>query len=363
MTHTQQTLLKSSRKMAFVGMLGLMLMTSVTSTQSAQASHVSKPSSNLVAESLGQLPRSIAQAVRRDLSQRLSISLREIKLVRSTPETWSDGCLGLGGAAESCLQALVEGWRVEVSANQQTWIYRTDKTASVIRLEPQSTAASMPRLVSQRLLRKVAKDVRVPMTRLQVVEAKSATWDGCLGIFTPGQACTKIALQGWQVIISGNNRSWVYHLDQNGNQIAQNSTASSSRGGLMPSFISEQNKPQIESNVILRSIVSGDLAGRVTQTMLTTDGAITQLTTAPNIRSRPVVIKRLSQQELEQFQQVLQAQRFPNLNGLSYLSEAALADYPTTTLQGVGSLTQYVDLEATRLPKALQQVIQAWTKL
>ena len=131
----------------------------------------------------------------------------------------------------------------------------------------------------------------------------------------------------------------------------------------MPSFISEQNKPQIESNVILRSIVSGDLAGRVIQTTLTTDGAITQLTTAPNIRSRPVVIKRLSQQEIEQFQQALQSQRFLNLNGLSYLSEAALADYPTTTLQGVGSLTQYVDLEATRLPKALQQLIQAWAKL
>ncbi len=364
MTRTQQTLLKSPRQMAVLALTGLMLMTSTgVSNQSAMASHVSKQSSNLVAaESSVQLPRSVEQAVRQDLSQRLNIPPQDITIVSFTPQTWSDGCLGLGGAAESCLQAQVEGWRVEASANQQTWIYRTDKTANVIRLEPQSTAA-MPPIVSQRLLRQVAKDVRVPVARLRIAEVKSAIWDGCLGIFTPGRGCTKIALQGWQVIVAGNKRSWVYHLDQDGNRMAQNPTASGSRGGLVPAFILEENKPPIEPNVIFRSIVSGDFTGKVTQITLTTDGAITQSIMAPNIRSRPVVIKRLSQQQIEQFQQVLQAQRFLNLNGLNYLTEAVLADYPTTTLQSAGSLTQYVDLETTHLPKAMQQVIQAWTKL
>lgn len=364
MIHPQQNRLKSPRQLAVVALTGLMLITSTgVLTQSALASHVSKPLSNLVAAELSvQLPRSVEQAVRQDLSQQLNIPQRDITIVGFTPQTWSDGCLGLGGAAESCLQAQVEGWRVEASANQQTWIYRTDKTANVIRLESQSKV-SLPSIVSRRLLRQVAKDVRVPVARLRIAEVKSAVWDGCLGIFTPGRGCTRNVVQGWQVIVVGNNRSWVYHLAQDENRMAQNPTASGSRGGLVPSFIPEENKPQIEPNVIFRSIVSGDLTGKVTQITLTADGAITQSITAPNIRSRPVVIKRLSQQQIEQFEQVLQAQRFLNLKGLSYLTEAALADYPTTTLQGAGSLTQYVDLETAYLPKALRQVIQVWTEL
>lgn len=362
MTYTRQNLLKSPRQLAVVALTGLMLI-AIGATQSALASPDSKQFSNRVAvKPIVATTLPIELAVRRDLSQRLNIPPRDIKIVRFTPQTWSDGCLGLGGATENCLRAIVEGWRVEVTANQQTWIYRTGKTANVIRLEPQSTA-SLPAIVSQRLLRQVAREVRVPVIRLRISEVKSAVWDGCLGIFTPGRGCTKIALQGWQVIVAGNNRSWVYHLDQDGNRIAQNPTASGSRDGLVPSFISEEDRPQIESNVIFRSTVSGDFTGRVTQTTLTADGAITQLIMAPNIRSRPVVIRRLSRQQVEQFQQMLEAQRFLNLNGLKYLTKPVIADYPTIALQGAGSMTQYVDLETTHLPRAFQQVIQAWTKL
>ncbi len=364
MTHLKQKILHPY-KIAAVALTGFMLMTSTgISTHAAMALQPFQHSLGLIAAKPSvPLPRSVKQAVLRDLSQRLNVPLREVKLVGFTPQTWSDGCLGLGGAAESCLQAQVEGWRVEASANQQTWIYRTDKTANVIRLEPQSTGEGLPPIVSQRLISAVAKEVRVPATRLQIAHVKAAVWDGCLGIFTSGrQACTKIALQGWQVVIASSNRSWVYHLDQDGSRIVQNPTASGSRGGLVPTFI-PQPKPEIEPTVIFRSTISGDFVGKVTQVTLTTDGAITRLVTAPNVRSRPVVIKRLSQQQIEQFQQTLQTQRFLNLNGLRYLSKPVIADYPTITLQGMGSVTQYVDLETTHLPNALRQVVQAWDKL
>ncbi|MEK7604610.1 MAG: hypothetical protein AAB442_02340 [Patescibacteria group bacterium] len=49
--------------------------------------------------------------------------------------TWNDGCLGLGGPAESCLQALVPGFRVEMLAQGKTYLYRTDKTGVVVRAE------------------------------------------------------------------------------------------------------------------------------------------------------------------------------------------------------------------------------------
>lgn len=360
MTQPKQKKLQSPCRLAAVALTVFMTSAGI-STQAVLASQ-SQHSLGLIAVKPSSLPRSVEQAVFQDLSQRLNIPLRDIKLVGFTSQTWSDGCLGLGGAAESCLQAQVEGWRVEASANQQTWIYHTDRTAKVIRLEPSETGEVLPAIVSQRLLRTVAKEVRVPATRLKIAHVKSATWDGCLGIFTPGRACTRIAIQGWQVVIASSDRSWVYHLDQDGNRIAQNPTASGSREGLVPTFMPQTN-PESEPTVVFRSTISGDLIGKVTQTTLTTDGAITRLVSAPNIRSRPVVIKRLSQQQIKQFQQVLQMQRFRNLNGLRYLSTPVIADYPTITLQGMGSVTQYVDLEITHLPSGLREVIQAWDTL
>jgi hypothetical protein len=73
--------------------------------------------------------------------------------------------------------------------------------------------------------------------------------------------------------------------------------------------------------------------------------------------------KRLSQQQLQQFEQVLQQQQFPNLNGMRYLTSAALADYPTTVVQAMGSTVAYIDLEQDSLPQSLQTIIRAWNQL
>jgi hypothetical protein len=228
---------------------------------------------------------------------------------------------------------------------------------------PESGETTLPKEVGQRLLKKVSADVKIPAAELKILAVRSAVWDGCFGVFTPGIACTKIAISGWQTIVTGRNSSRVYHLNRDGNRIVQNPTASGSRGGLVPSFIPEQNKQPIESEIVFRSIVSGDLSGKVTQMTLTNDGAITQFIIAPNIRSRPVVVKRLSQAEVKQFRQLLEEQRFQNLNNLRYLTSAAFADYPTTTLQTIGTTAQYIDLEKRNLPGAFQQVIQTWEKL
>ncbi|MCS6814719.1 MAG: hypothetical protein NZ772_14290 [Cyanobacteria bacterium] len=82
-------------------------------------------------------PVQLIQAVRQTLSQRLGISPDKLRLVASQPRTWSDGCLGLAQADEICTQALVPGWRLEFTNGQQRWIYRTDMTGRLVRLEPQ----------------------------------------------------------------------------------------------------------------------------------------------------------------------------------------------------------------------------------
>lgn len=76
-----------------------------------------------------------AAAARRDLATKLGVDESSIVIMLIEEKTWSDGCLGLGGPAESCLAALVDGFRVEMEAKGKTYVYRTDKTGGNIRAE------------------------------------------------------------------------------------------------------------------------------------------------------------------------------------------------------------------------------------
>jgi hypothetical protein len=76
-----------------------------------------------------------AAAARADLAAKLGISERSVVIMLVEEETWSDGCLGLGGPAESCLAALVDGFRVQMEAQGKTYIYRTDKAGVAVRAE------------------------------------------------------------------------------------------------------------------------------------------------------------------------------------------------------------------------------------
>ncbi len=79
----------------------------------------------------------VAQAVITDLSKQTGIPKEKLKITRYSRQTWSNGCLGIAKPDEICTQALVEGWRVVVSGNNRTWVYRSDRNGRIVRLEPQ----------------------------------------------------------------------------------------------------------------------------------------------------------------------------------------------------------------------------------
>jgi hypothetical protein len=83
------------------------------------------------------LPASPAVAARKDLANRLSIEERFITITGIEETEWTDGCLGLGGPAESCLQALVPGYRIEMFAQGKVYLYRTDQSGLAVRAETQ----------------------------------------------------------------------------------------------------------------------------------------------------------------------------------------------------------------------------------
>lgn len=370
--HLQSLLNRQPQTAWSLALLSLVLCSAAFSTGAQTVAMASTPTGRVIPTQVSQpnssttrLPQQVSRRVRRDLAQRFQLAQRDLKVVRFSRETWPDSCLGLAAPNQRCAMATVEGWRIELTNGQQNWVYRTDLTAKVIKLETQDTASLPPQLVD-RLFETIAREAKVPANTLKVIESQPKTWDGCMGIFAPGRMCTRIGISGYRVIVMGDRQSWIYHLSQDGSRIVQNPTASGSGIQITPSFLpAEAQPPTPTRDIVFQMTVSGGLRGDTTETILTTDGTLYRRSTSmqASVNSAPTLIKRLSQQQVQQFQQLLLQQRMPNLDGMRYLTSAALADYPTTVVQAMGSTVAYIDLEQDNLPKSLQTILQAWKRL
>ena len=72
------------------------------------------------------------------LADQLGVAPDAIAVVSAEPTEFSDGCLGLGGPDESCLQAITPGWIVILSADGQEYEVHTDETGTQVRVADSS---------------------------------------------------------------------------------------------------------------------------------------------------------------------------------------------------------------------------------
>ncbi|WP_346290873.1 hypothetical protein [Sphaerothrix gracilis] len=356
----------------------LVLLVAGGSAIAAQASSLqSAPTSTI---QLTQTPantspvRLLTRRIQQDLAQRLNVSPSSLQIIEATPQTWPDQCLGLARPNERCRGGEVRGWQVQVASAQQMWTYRSDRFGTRLKLEPLAAAPDFGTgdfsiETSQRLLQAVAEQVNQPIDRLSVLEVQSATWDGCLGVYQPDLACTAIALAGFRTLVSDGQTVWVYHLSEDGEQIAQNPTASGAQLPLLVSFmpVEESLSPDddLGVEVVFQSQLSGDLAGSVQRTVLMADGQLYREQIRPLDGGQPVreQIATLSAEEVDAFRRQLEQHRFSNLNRTRYLTEAAFADYPTIRLQTPYASVDYIDLAIEQLPSDLKAVITLWDDL
>lgn len=70
------------------------------------------------------------------LASELGVAEADIEVVSAEATEFSDSCLGLGGPAESCLQAITPGWTIMLEAEDQTYEVRTDETGQQARTAP-----------------------------------------------------------------------------------------------------------------------------------------------------------------------------------------------------------------------------------
>lgn len=82
-----------------------------------------------------QLSTAIGHIVLQYASKHTRVPSSKLDLVEVQPQTWSDNCLELAEAEASCKPMPVSGWKVAVAKGQRRWIYRTDASGSVVKLE------------------------------------------------------------------------------------------------------------------------------------------------------------------------------------------------------------------------------------
>jgi hypothetical protein len=75
----------------------------------------------------------VSQAVLADAAKRTGKPASELTVAEIKRQTWSDGCLGLPEAGTSCTQANVPGWRLVVTDNSQTWVYRSNLSGTLLK--------------------------------------------------------------------------------------------------------------------------------------------------------------------------------------------------------------------------------------
>ncbi|QLE41251.1 hypothetical protein FD723_12935 [Nostoc sp. C052] len=107
--------------------------------RSLRLASANTPSENLPV----QLPTSVKNAILQAASRRLQQPISRLTIIQAQQQTWRDSCLELANADEFCTQALVSGWRVVVGAVDQTLLYHTNQTGSLLRLNQKANESTL----------------------------------------------------------------------------------------------------------------------------------------------------------------------------------------------------------------------------
>jgi hypothetical protein len=86
-----------------------------------------------------QQPDELPQAAKNALEQlakESNVAASDIKIVSIDKVDWTDSCLGLGGANESCLQAITPGFIVKLNVKDVEFKYHTNADGTIIRKAP-----------------------------------------------------------------------------------------------------------------------------------------------------------------------------------------------------------------------------------
>ncbi|GBO51995.1 hypothetical protein APA_4099 [Pseudanabaena sp. lw0831] len=123
-----------------------------------------------------------------------------------------------------------------------------------------------------------------------------------------------------------------------------------------------QLPPPLDQNVVFREISSGGITGATYQTVLLNNGTLIRVRIG-DINDSERSIRRVTLEQVKQFEKVLYKHKIAKYNNLSYPAPRGAADYITYTLTSKEGTFQYNDISQNGLPNKLQSVVSVWKQL
>jgi hypothetical protein len=299
-----------------------------------------------------------AEAIKKDAARfSASSNLRIIAVERR--DDWNGVCEGVS----RCTRPIASGWQATVSNGRDSYVYRVKEDGSEFEFQ---SLASLPRSIVNAVLADAVQrtQTKAAASLKNIVQAERVVWnDGCMGL-NNGGGCTRGAVHGWRVNVSLDKDLLVYHTD-NDSTVKLNEAASQIGNvkTLKPVPIpANELPPPLDRNVVFREITSGGITGRTFETVLLNDGRLIR-TRVGDANDSERNVRRLSRQQVRQFQQLLERQGSAQFKNLNYQSKTACCDIPTRTLTSRDGTVRYNLGSIDGLPANLQAVVEAWNRL
>lgn len=155
------------------------------------------------------------------LAGELGVPEAEIEVISAEMTEFTDSCLGLGGPAESCLQAITPGWRITLSAGGQEYEVRADETGGQVRVAPEAPAeAADPDAAIAAAVALLASELGVPESDIEMVSLEAAEFtDSCLGLGGPAESCLQAMTPGWLITLSAGGQQHEARADATGQEV------------------------------------------------------------------------------------------------------------------------------------------------
>lgn len=87
------------------------------------------------ANSTASLWQSVTNAVLQDVSDHSGLPRSALRIAHAHQQTWPNDCLGVNDIGVLCTNTQIPGWQVTVVSGQKLWVYRTNASGTVVKLD------------------------------------------------------------------------------------------------------------------------------------------------------------------------------------------------------------------------------------
>lgn len=165
------------------------------------------------------LPPAAALAAQKALADELGVGVEVVTIAQVEQTEFSDSCLGLGGPAESCLQAITPGFVIVLVHGGKGYTYHADLEGSVLRLKGASDLQSTggQEQVVQAVAEALAQYAKVDLDQIKLLSFDQQEWsDSCLGLGRPDEICAQVITPGYEIAMLVGNVTYKVHTNLTG---------------------------------------------------------------------------------------------------------------------------------------------------